>query len=87
MSWQEYGWLTRTRGSTLVIDPPDSYSLIGLVQTVLAYRYVFYSADWLLLGALLPSFLRLRTLLQLCDSLRQPAGLKPPAVQIENPLD
>ena len=36
------------------MDPPDSYELIGLVQTVLAYHYVVYSADWQLPDALPP---------------------------------
>ena len=33
---------------------PDHYGLIGLVQTVLAYYYVVYSADWRLPEALPP---------------------------------
>ena len=66
--------LTRTRGSTFLMEPLDSYGLIGLIQTVLAYHYVVYSADWLLPDALLRS----RTLLQVCDLLRQPVGLKCP---------
>ena len=64
--------LTRARGSTLLMGPPDPYRLIGLAQTVLAYHYVVYSADWLLPDALL------RTLLRLCDLLSQPVGLKCP---------
>ena len=46
--------LTRARGPTLIMGPPDPYGLIGLVQTVLAYHYVVYSADWLLPDALPP---------------------------------
>ena len=46
--------LTCARGSTLLMGPPDPYRLIGLVQTVLAYHYVVYSADWLLPDALPP---------------------------------
>ena len=33
---------------------PDPYGLIGFVQTVLAYHYVVYSADWLLPDVLPP---------------------------------
>ena len=44
--------MTRARGPTLLMGPPDPYGLIGLVQTVLAYHYVVYSADWQLPDAL-----------------------------------
>ena len=46
--------LTRARGPTLLIGPPDPYGLIGLVQTVLANHYAVYSADWQLPDALPP---------------------------------
>ena len=36
--------LIRARGSTLLMEPPNSYGLSGLVQTVLAYCVV-YSAE------------------------------------------
>ena len=46
--------LTRARGSTLVMGPPDLYGVVGLVQTVLAHYSVVYSADWLLPDTLPP---------------------------------
>ena len=46
--------LTRPRGPTLLMGPPDPYGLIGLVQTVLACHYVVYCADWHLPDALPP---------------------------------
>ena len=45
--------LIRARDSALLMGLLNPYGLIGLVQTVLAYHYVVYSADWLP-DALLP---------------------------------
>ena len=38
--------LTRARGTTILLGPPDPYGLLGLIQTVLAYCYAVHSADW-----------------------------------------
>ena len=64
--------LTRAGGPTLLIAPPDPYGLIGLVQTVLAYHYVVYSADWQLPDPLPPLSAAPQ---DLCGPLRRPRGL------------
>ena len=78
--------LTRARGSTLIMGPPVPYGLLGLVQTVLAYYCVVYSADWLLPDTLPP----LRPLPQDIAAVVRPLDATswaevPLAVQIENP--
>ena len=62
--------LTRARGSTLLMDPPDPYGLIGLVQTVLAYHYAVYSADWQLPDTVTLWLKRNRFGSELCGSVR-----------------
>ena len=46
--------LTRARGTTIIMGPPDSQGLIGMVQAVLAYYFVAYCASWHLPEALPP---------------------------------
>ena len=46
--------LTRARGTTIIMGPPDSQGLIAMVQAVLAYYFVAYCASWHLPEALPP---------------------------------
>ena len=78
--------LTRARGPTLLMGPPDPCGLIGLVQTVLAYHYVVYSADWLLPDALPPLSAAPQDLAAAVRPLETATWAELPlAVQIENP--
>ena len=78
--------LTRARGTTIIMGPPDSQGLIGMVQAVLAYYFVAYCASWHLPEALPPLspapqdiMLRVRPL-EAADWAEVPL-----AIQIENP--
>ena len=46
--------LTRARGTTIVLGPPDPYGLTGLVQTTYAYYFSVHTAYWQLPDAPLP---------------------------------
>ena len=46
--------LTRARGTTILLGPPDPYGLTGLVQTTYAYYFTVHTAYWQLPDAPLP---------------------------------
>ena len=46
--------LTRARGTTIILDPPDPYGLAGLVQTTYAFFFTVHTSDWQLPDAPLP---------------------------------
>ena len=66
--------LTRARGTTIILGPPDPYGLAGLVRTTYAYYFIPLTGNFLMPRS--PSVLAHRTFLLLCDPLKLPAGLR-----------
>ena len=54
--------LTRARGTTILLGPPDPYGLVGLVQTVYVYYFAVHTSDWQLPEVPLPLTLGLQDL-------------------------
>ena len=78
--------LTRARGTTIILGPPDPYGLTGLVQTTYAYCFTVHTADWQLPDAPFPLSLGSQDLFAALRPLEATSWAEVPlALQIENP--
>ena len=78
--------LTRARGTTILLGPPDPYGLVGLVQTVYAYYFAVHTSHWQLPEAPLPLTLGPQDLSAVLRPLEATSWADVPlALQIQNP--
>ena len=78
--------LTRARGTTIILGPPDLYGLAGLVQTTYAYYFTVHTSDWQLSDAPLPLTLGPQDLFAALRPLEATSWAEVPlALQIQNP--
>ena len=78
--------LTRARGTTIILGPPDPYGLVGLVQTTYAYHFTVHTSDWQLPEAPLPLTLGPQDLFAALRPLEATSWAEVPlALQIQNP--
>ena len=78
--------LTRARGTTVILGPPDPYGLTGLVQTTYAYYFTVHTAYWQLPDAPLPLSLGSQDLYAALRPLDATSWAEVPlALQIQNP--
>ena len=68
--------LTRARGTTILLGPPDPYGLTGLVQTTYAYCFTVHTLTSNLEIPRSPLVLAHRIFLLLFDPSKPPAGLR-----------
>ena len=78
-------FLTRARGTTILLGPPDPYGLTGLVQTTYAYYFTVHTADWQLPDAPIPLSLGSQDLFAALRPLEAISWAEAPlALQIQN---
>ena len=78
--------LTRARGTTIIVGPPNPYGLVGLVQTTYAYYFTVHTSDWQLPEAPLPLTLGPQDLFAALRPLEATSWAEVPlALQIQNP--
>ena len=80
------GGLTRGRGTTILLGPPDLYGLTGLVQTTYAYYFTVHTAYWHFPDASLPLSLGSQDLAAVLRPLDATSWAEVPlALQLETP--